>query len=133
MKGAAAAVIEFNQNILGVEPRPLEPLPENEKAHLKKCLDEEATEFVEGVEKGDVVEAIDALMDSMYYALGGLYKMGLTAEQIETIFLIVHKKNMTKRKGVVEHRAVEGAVDAVKGENWVPAEVEIAKFLFETD
>ena len=134
MKGAAAAVIEFNQNILGIEPRKLEPMPENEAKHLVKCLNEEVNdEFMEGQTKGDLVDCVDALIDAMYFALGGLYKMGLSAHQIEACFLAVHQANMEKKKGVVAGRAVEGAVDAIKPAEWKSPEQRIAEILFETE
>lgn len=119
-------VVEFNRSILGIEPRSIGIMPSHEVTHLEKCLREEAKEFENSFYSGDLIGMIDSLIDSIYFGLGGLYKMGLTPEAAIEIFSAVHDANMNKKKGIVERRAVSGAVDAVKPDGWVPPEERIS-------
>ncbi len=123
------SVIDFNQRVLHVLPRPLGLLNEAETGITIKCLDEEAREFGEAHEQGDLIGAIDALVDSIYFAIGGLYKMGLTAESIEACILEVHAANMEKKLGVNARRGDGSAADAVKPAGWVGPEERIALVL----
>jgi predicted HAD superfamily Cof-like phosphohydrolase len=129
MKTAAIAVIEFNRNLLGIPERPISPMPNDEYEHLRKAILEEVEELHSAWSDQDVVRMVDALMDKMYFAIGGLYKMGLNADQIAACFAAVHSSNMMKRKGKVERRAVGNVPDAVKPVGFVPADIEIARIL----
>lgn len=130
MKEAAQAVIDFNTLIIKIEPRPIGPMSDAEFRHLHKCLREEfSDEFYIGHINQDVIQMADALLDGMYFALGGLYKMGLNAEQIRNCFMAIHEANMTKKSGIVEKRAIEGANDAVKPSHWISPETQIAGIL----
>lgn len=130
MKQAAEAVIEFNRDLLGIEPRPICPMPDDEYEHLRKAFIEEfLTEFGKAWGEQDVVKMVDSLLDGMYFAIGGLYKMGLNADQIHACFMHVHECNMTKKKGVVAARAVGNAPDAIKPAGFVPAEHGITRIL----
>lgn len=122
-------VVDFNRNVLGIEPRPLTYPHGPEMDHALKCLREEHRELSDAYQSGDFIGCVDANIDTIYFAIGNLYKMGLTAEQMEQIFTIVHVKNMSKSAGQVESRATDGAVDAVKPDGWVGPEEEIAKVL----
>jgi predicted HAD superfamily Cof-like phosphohydrolase len=121
-------VMEFNREILGITPRELGPMSENEFTHLVACLGEELGEFDESYNFKDFVGQIDSLIDMMYFALGGLYKMGLDDAHASAIFAAVHESNMTKRKGVVAKRD-NGSPDAVKPEGWVSPEERISAIL----
>lgn len=123
-------VKEFNIEILGIEERPINSLNRNEARHLIKCLDEEICEFEWAVNKGDVVDQVDALIDLVYFALGGLHKIGLDEDKVQRIFSVVHSKNMSKKKGNVEKRLIEGAADAVKPDNWEGPETLITAIIF---
>lgn len=129
MLRAAEAVIEFNRDLLKIEARPVSPMPMDEYEHLLKAVNEEISELQQAWNEEDVVKMVDAQLDAMYFLLGGLYKMGLTAEQIDACFAAVHSANMTKVKGKIASRAVGNAPDAVKPKDFVPADVEIAKIL----
>lgn len=130
MIDAARAVIEFNRDLLGTKPRELAPMESNEYLHLGVALHEEfVKEFDEGWRDQDVIKMVDALLDGIYFAIGGLYKMGLTAQQIHDCFMHVHDTNMTKKRGQVASRATEGVADAVKPATFVPAEEGIAVIL----
>lgn len=125
-------VIEFNHQILKIEPVNLGPMSENMSEHLIKSLREEAREFEDGHLQQDFIKQIDSIVDGLYFGFGGLYKMGLTPDQVERIFSAVHNCNMTKKKGQVASRATEGVPDAVKPTGWIPPEEEIARILDET-
>jgi predicted HAD superfamily Cof-like phosphohydrolase len=125
-------VIEFNEKILKIEPTDLGPMSENMAKHLKKSLDEESMEFQSGHIHGDFIKQIDSIIDGLYFGFGGLYKMGLTPNQVERIFAAVHNCNMTKKIGQVTRRATEGVPDAIKPIGWIPPEEEIARILDET-
>lgn len=130
MKQAATAVIEFNHDLLLIEPRPIAPMSDDEFDHLLMAFKEEFfDELTAGHNAQDVVVMVDSIIDGIYFAIGGLYKMGLTADQIEACFMHVHAKNMEKRRGKVAHRDVGDVPDAVKPEGFIPAEVEITKIL----
>lgn len=124
------AVIEFNQQVLGIHPRPLGPLSAAEEQLTVKCLIEEAEEFSAAAIKGDFIGQVDAIADLMYFATGAFYKLGLSAEQIEACLMAVHAANITKKKGVNAKRSVPGASDAVKSEGWVPPEERLKSILF---
>lgn len=130
MKTMYEQVYEFNDKILHI-PFPETPGPMSDAfaLHLEKALYEEATEFIEGHTAHDFIKQIDSCIDSVYFALGGLYKLGLSPIQVEQIFAAVHQANMTKKKGKVAHRNIDGAVDAMKPEDWVSPEEAITKIL----
>lgn len=122
----------FNEELLKI-PFPDGPGPMSQAfaEHLKKALNEEADEFMQGHTDHDFIKQIDSCLDSIYFALGGLYKLGIRADQVEAMFTAVHTANMAKVKGKVASRHVEGAVDAIKPVNWVPPEEAITKILDE--
>lgn len=133
MKSMIDQVYEFNEQLLRI-PFPVSPSPMSDAfaKHLKKALNEEADEFMEGHEQHDFIKQIDSCLDSIYFALGGLYKLGIRREQVVLMFTAVHVANMEKVKGKVASRDIEGSVDAVKPANWVPPEEAIALILDET-
>lgn len=124
-------VERFNVEIINVNKPPLGPMPSDQAQHLAKCMTEEIGEFREATLKQDFVGSIDALLDLIYFAVGGLHKMGLNADDAERVFDLVHEANMTKKKGVKESRAVGDAPDAIKPEGWVAPEKRILQYFFE--
>lgn len=124
----AHAVVDFNQKILGIAPRPHHPLEGGELEATKKAFDEEIREFNTAIQQGDFLGQIDALTDLKYFIDGALYKMGLTADQINGCAFAVHDANMEKKLGVVEKRG-NPLGDAVKPEGWVGPEERIAEIL----
>lgn len=126
MSTFAHQVIAFNQAVLKIDPRPVSLLPQNEFEITMKSLQEEIDEFEEAFKSGDIIKCVDALIDLQYFAIGALYKMGLTAQTINTCCTHVHEANMQKKLGVVEKRAVDGTADAVKPADWLPPEHRIA-------
>jgi len=129
-KSIVEKVVEFNQKVLGVgQLARVCELTSPDYSLLKNQIDEEITELEEAWEDEDLVGQVDALLDLVYFVFGGLYKMGLSAEQIEHCFGLIHDANMTKAAGKVAKRAVEGTVDAVKPTDFVDPKVAIMEYL----
>lgn len=122
-------VVEFSQRVLKIEQRPVGMLQQNEFEFSMKCLQEELDEFEEAFKNGDLIGCIDAIVDLKYFAVGVLYKMGLSPDMQKACCTAVHSANMEKKLGVVAKRAVEGAADAVKPEGWVSPEERIIEIL----
>lgn len=122
-------VVEFNQCVLKIEQRDVDMLKQNEFEISMKCLQEELDEFQEAYKNGDIIGCIDAIIDLKYFAVGVMYKMGLTPDVMKQCMTAVHEANMEKKLGVVTKRAVEGAADAVKPAGWVSPEERIIDIL----
>jgi len=119
-------VKEFNHKVLGIKPTTVQQLnmAKFEKtATLSRIqLIEEANEFLIAVKDGGKVNTIDAVIDSIYFAYGILYKMGVTEDQFDQLFSIVHDANMCKSMGIKKGREGYDVADAVKPDNWVAPE-----------
>lgn len=124
-----ANVVDFNKRVLHIEPRPMGFLSEAENDITIKSLKEEVKEFSDARIEGDIVNSVDAIIDLMYFGVGALYKMGLTAGQIERCCDVVHSANMEKKLGVNHRRGDGTAADAVKPAGWVPPDQRIAAVL----
>ncbi len=122
------AVVDFNQQVLQIQQRVHHPLEGGELSATKKAFQEELREFDDAIEQGDFLGQIDAIIDLTYFAFGALYKMGLTADQINAVCMAVHDANMEKKLGVVEKRG-NPLGDAVKPAGWVGPEERIAAIL----
>lgn len=122
-------VVEFNQRVLKIDQREVDMLKPKEFEISMKCLQEELDEFEEAFESGDIIGCIDAIIDLKYFAVGVMYKMGLTPENMKLCMTAVHEANMEKKLGVVAKRATDGVADAVKPEGWVSPEERIANIL----
>jgi predicted HAD superfamily Cof-like phosphohydrolase len=121
-------VIDFNQRVLKIEPREIGVMVEGEVKATVKALNEEAQEFQDAFEAQDILGQVDALLDGIYFGIGALYKMGLTAAQIEEAFTAVHDCNMHKKLGIVPKRD-NPLGDAVKPEGWHGPEEALAHIL----
>jgi predicted HAD superfamily Cof-like phosphohydrolase len=122
-------VVDFNQKVLKIEPRPIGFLTEAENQITDKSLKEELKEFSDARVEGDLIGSVDALIDLMYFATGALYKMGLTADSIKQCGQAVHEANMEKKLGVNHRRGDGSAADAVKPADWVTPEARIGAIL----
>ena len=58
-----------------------------------KWMLEEINEFLEASKNQDIVEQADAMIDTMYFALGNLVEMGVKPDKL---FYIVQEANMSK-------------------------------------
>lgn len=138
-------VVYFNQSILGIDQRKPAVLALNEVQITVKSLREEVQEFEDAYngcmadddtikkeyETPYIVAMSDALIDNIYFAIGGLYKLGLTADQIRRAMDAVHDCNVQKKAGQNAKRAT-GAADAVKPDGWVGPEEKIRAIIMET-
>lgn len=122
-------VSEFNRSVLGLAARLPGLQDEDEKALSIHQLLEEASEFSKANAEHDLVGAVDAIMDGIYFGYGILYKLGLDESQVTAIFAHIHEKNMEKAKGVKSGREGYDSEDAVKPEDWVGPEERIAELL----
>ena len=121
-------IFSFNRDVLGISPL-LFPrrLPETERAWLLAALAEECEEF--GSSRS-IEDDVDSLIDLIYFAVGGLYRHGLTEEQAARCFQAVHSANWEKKLGVVESRPNDGTVaDAVKPSGWADPKIAIGSIL----
>jgi len=116
----------FNREVIGIKQPKIEALDPETQIWLADCLHEEAQELQEAT---DIVDMIDACIDAIYFAAGGLTRMGFPAEISELLFDVVHRANMAKHRGVKEARETKIEADAVKPEDWVPPEGSIRKIL----
>lgn len=122
------SVIRFNQQVLDIQPRELGVMVEGEANATVKALVEESQEFADAYHDQDILGQVDALIDSIYFAIGGLYKMGLSGVQIDAAFEAVHQCNMKKKLGIVEKRN-NPLGDAVKPQDWSGPEEALAEIL----
>ncbi|QNN97215.1 hydrolase (HAD superfamily) [Xanthomonas phage Xp12] len=81
------------------------------------ALNEEIQEFKDAHADGDVLEAADALVDLIYFALGRLVEMGVPPL---AVFDAVQAANMAKVRGDLSKRPGWNGRDAVKPEGWQP-------------
>lgn len=122
------SIYNFNLNVVGVEPpRPPAPLSVKTGEWLVDALKEEAAELDDAVFEDDLIAQIDALADSIIFALGGLYRIGLNPHQARQVLAVVMEANWKKKAGIaVAHRGHEGVPDAGKPGGWVGPEAHIA-------
>lgn len=124
-------VIEFNTTVLKIPPKSeITNMTIDEVVWTVKALHEEIQEFGYAANMDLVVDQVDALIDLMYFAIGALHKLGLTAEQISTCCDAVHQCNMTKKKGVKVSRGDGSVPDAIKPSGWFSPENRIKHILF---
>lgn len=110
-------VSHFNRYVLGI-PQSVEitRLEGKERAWMLAALREELTEYSAAESRG---HEVDALLDLVYFAIGGLYRMGLTPGEMRLCFRYIHEANMRKKLGAKATRPHSGDVaDAVKPEGW---------------
>lgn len=133
MEKYAANVIEFNQKVLGIQRDKIASLSVADQNFLVNAIVEETVEFKTACQRNEIVGQVDALVDLIYFSIGGLYKLGLSAEQINKCAQAVHLANMTKKRGVKESRGDGTVPDAVKSEEWMGPEERIFRILIGRD
>lgn len=117
----------FNKEVVEVPERTLgHKLVLAEAKWLVDTFQEESIEFVEAWDTNDTTGQVDALIDLIYFAMGGLTRLGLDSEQSNQIFQIVHDANMAKKRG---NKGRGSDMDAVKPESWESPEAKIADIL----
>jgi predicted HAD superfamily Cof-like phosphohydrolase len=125
-------IYEFNKEVIGIDRKIISSLLPDEAQWLVGAWEEEAGEFVDAFNKSDIPGQVDAIIDLMYFAVGGLVRLGLSPEVMEQCFAAVHETNMGKVKGR-KQREVESDLDAVKLEDWEAPEGKIKQVLEKTN
>lgn len=121
-------VEKFNKEVIQIGNRSMTLLDKAEHDWLVCVIDEEKEELDFAYVNSDYIGYIDALIDNIYFCLGGLIRIGLNEELVEKIFEAVHQCNMEKVKGK-KKRTVEFDLDAIKPNDWVSPEEKIIEIL----
>lgn len=91
---------------------------------------EELDEFEEAIQKGDKVEAFDALIDLVYVAMGTALFMGITPDQWDTGMNVVHDCNMAKIAVInADDSKRHSLYDVRKPPGWVGPEDHLRRIL----
>ena len=122
-------VVDFNRDILGIKERKLGLQTPEEAALSYTQLIEEAREYQEAIGTADFIDCIDAVLDSLYFSYGILYKMGLSEELVNSLFTAIHEANMAKAIGKKAGREGFDALDAVKPRNWADPKVTMTEIV----
>jgi len=119
----------FNQLVLNLEPR-TPGLQSMEECKLSvHQLKEEADELMDAAMNDDYVGCIDAVIDSLYFAYGILYKLGLNEEDVDALYSIVHNANLQKKLGIKANRPGFDAADAIKENGWQAPEEQMKDYI----
>lgn len=112
-------VAQFNREVIQyIQPEKVSFLPADVQELTLIQLREEIDEFAAAP---TVTDAVDGLLDLVYFAYGALFKMGMTTEQFNACTDAIQKYNMRKVAGKKAERGYEGsAVDAIKPDASVP-------------
>lgn len=90
-----------------------------------KFLVEECDEFFTAVCEGKAAEALDAMIDLVYVAMGTAIVMGVTPKLWQQAWDAVQTANMAKvRAARVEDSARGTTYDVVKPEGWTPPDIQ---------
>lgn len=109
-------VEQFNRSVIALPiPARLKVLSKPRLTFANAALQEEIKEFNNAVNVGDVLDAADALIDLIYFALGRLVEMGVPAVAVMDE---VHRANMGKQRGELSKRPGSLGYDAVKPAGW---------------
>jgi len=122
-------VEKFNRDIIGIKRNKLLEINEKEFTWFLGVLNEEINELKDAHTNHDFVLQVDSIIDLIYFAIGGLVRMGISAEKMERIFKVVNIANMNKIKGKKEARDVKHNLDAIKPEGWTDPYNDILKIL----
>lgn len=121
-------VEKFNKEVIGINRNNIQEMGEDEFTWFIGALREEISELIESYDKANIVIQIDSIIDLIYFAIGGLVRMGLSSDKIELIFKVVNNANMNKIKGK-KNREIEHDLDAIKPKGWVDPIIEIEKII----
>ena len=117
-------VVKFHEEILEQNPSPTPSLVSSDfMLERFKFLLEEVDEFYDNAYEGNIVGAVDGLLDTIYVALGTLYLMGIPVQQC---WDQVQAANMRKQRGMTKRG---NAFDAIKPAGWVGPEAGIAAII----
>ena len=100
-------IVNFNQEILGVEQRTQSLIPANEAQISIESLVEEANELREAFEGQDFIKAVDAVADTLFFAVGVMYKFGLSQNQIVNAIMSQHNSRLQHPMSAIYECGVE--------------------------
>lgn len=107
---------KFNQEYSG----PPREMPASVASLRKKLTLEEATELVLAIDRGELDEQLDALIDLLYVLIGTALQLGFTSDIVVAAFWRVHHANMQKELAPSRQASKrDSAWDIVKPEGWV--------------
>ncbi len=122
MRSMYEDVAKFHQQVLGLPDAEKPFLPDYSWLHERyQFLMEEVEEFMLAADAENLVGMADALLDTIYVALGTLHMMGIPVQQC---WDAVQKANMAKVRGTTKRGNL---IDARKPMGWVGPETEIRK------
>lgn len=87
-------IVNFNKEVLGIEQRVQSLIPANEAQISIESLVEEANELREAFEGQDFIKAVDAVADTLFFAVGVMYKFGLSQNQIVNAIMSQHNSRL---------------------------------------
>jgi predicted HAD superfamily Cof-like phosphohydrolase len=112
--------IRFGQGYDG----PPRELPASVASLRTKLIREEADELVDAINRGELHEQLDALVDLLYVTIGTANAMGF-ADVLDEAFARVHFANMQKQLVQSRHESKrDSAWDIVKGPDWKPSRLD---------
>lgn len=113
------AVREFQRQFDQGYSGPPREMPASIAALRKTLTQEETTELVMAIDRGELHEQLDALVDLFYVIIGTAVQMGVDHVLAEA-FWRVHKANMQKTLAPSRHESKrDSAWDIVKPAGWV--------------
>jgi predicted HAD superfamily Cof-like phosphohydrolase len=117
-------VCYFHEKVLGQEfPDYPQMISQEFALERFRFIQEELDEYLKAAIAGDMVGAVDGLLDIVYVSFGTLFFMGVNGDRC---WRIVQDANMRKERGVT-NRGNE--IDAVKPPGWVGPEAGIASII----
>lgn len=99
---------------------PIRQLDPYRRVLRRRLLAEEVRETNEADERGDLVETIDGLLDTIYVAIGWMLELGMTPRDINMAMEEIHASNMTKVDENGKPVFDDGG-KVLKGDNYVRA------------
>lgn len=100
-------IVNFNKEILGIEQRTQGLIPANEAQISIESLVEEANELREAFQGQDFIKAVDAVADTLFFAVGVMYKFGLSQNQIVNAILSQHNLRLQHPMSAIYECGVE--------------------------
>lgn len=131
-------VAEFNKkfdlpdgtvDLIGLNANSMSEILQYRIAFLKEELDE----TIIAAKDHDKVKFIDGLLDLCYVAIGTAYFAGVSPEQLQRCWDIIHTTNMSKIRATSSGDSNRGSPwDLVKPEGFIPPDIFIREVLDET-
>lgn len=100
-------IVDFNKQVLGIEQRTQGLIPANEAQISIESLIEEANELREAFQEKDFIKAVDAVADTLFFAVGVMFKFGLNDRQIVNAILSEHNGRLHHPMSAIYEAGVE--------------------------